>query len=55
MMAHLLFHRMVTRQGVDLTAGWRRAGEDALFHRMYPYVAVQWDRLKKLPASRRWQ
>jgi SAM-dependent methyltransferase len=23
----------------------------ALFHRMYPYVAVQWDRLKKLPAS----
>jgi SAM-dependent methyltransferase len=23
----------------------------ALFHRMYPYVAVQWERLKKLPAS----
>jgi SAM-dependent methyltransferase len=23
----------------------------ALFHRMYPHVAVQWDRLKKLPAS----
>ena len=23
----------------------------ALFHRMYPHVAAQWDRLKKLPAS----
>ena len=23
----------------------------AQFHRMYPYVAVQWERLKKLPAS----
>jgi len=23
----------------------------ALFHRMYPYVTIQWDRLKKLPAS----
>lgn len=23
----------------------------ALFHRMYPYVDVQWERLKKLPAS----
>jgi SAM-dependent methyltransferase len=23
----------------------------ALFYRMYPYVSVQWDRLKKLPAS----
>jgi len=24
---------------------------DARFYRMYPYVGVQWDRLKKLPAS----
>jgi SAM-dependent methyltransferase len=23
----------------------------ALFHRMYPYVSVQWERLRKLPAS----
>ncbi|MGO8914456.1 MAG: DUF6455 family protein [Stellaceae bacterium] len=32
MVAHQLFHRMITCQGIDLVGGWRRGLEEMIFH-----------------------
>ena len=49
MMAHRLFHRMMARQGIDLTGGWRRTLEDILLQAVQRCASCA-----AAPACRRW-